>query len=253
MQEELSQEGLSQEGPPQARPTAVAIRKARADNPKMRERDLAHLLGISEAEFVAAWCGRGTRRIDIDFARIFPALEGVGEVMALTRNESAVHEKIGVYDKFIGGRHASMMLGEKIDTRMFPGRWTFGFAVEKNDGDVVRRSLQFFDDTGDAVHKVHTREGSDLKAWEALVDSIVSDDQSAEIQVTGAVEDKRGARDGEVPLRELRERWERMTDTHQFVGILNKLEISRHAAISSVGDDFAWRLDGGAVEAMMKL
>ncbi len=40
-----------------ARPDAAAIRQARADNPKMRERDLATQLGISEAEFVAAWCG----------------------------------------------------------------------------------------------------------------------------------------------------------------------------------------------------
>ncbi|MGE0230285.1 MAG: hemin-degrading factor [Flavobacteriaceae bacterium] len=241
------------EGRSQARPSSEAIRKARDDNPKMRERDLAHLLNISEAEFIAAWCGYGTRRLEVDFDRIFPALEGAGEVMALTRNESAVHEKIGVYDKFIGGKHAAMMLGEKIDTRMFPGRWAYGFAVEKSDGDTVRRSLQFFDKAGDAVHKIHARPATDLKVWESLVDSLVGEDQSDRIDVDVSAREGRGARDGDVPLQELRDRWQRMTDTHQFVGILSKLELSRHAAISSVGDDFAWRLEEGAVDAMMRL
>ena len=236
------------------RPSAEAVRKARADNPKMRERDLAGQLGISEAEFVAAWCGRGTRRIEVSFDRIFPALEAVGEVMALTRNESAVHEKIGVYDNFVGGRHAAMMLGEKIDTRMFPRHWVHGFAVEKTDGDAVRRSLQFFDGAGDAVHKIHARPASDMAVWERLVDALAAADQSTRVDVAdGPAGPPPGANDGNVPLDELRSRWQRMTDTHQFFGLLNKLKLSRRVAVSSVGEDLAWRLDAGTVAAMMNL
>jgi putative hemin transport protein len=40
-------------------PTAGEIRQARRDNPKMRERDLAAQLGISEAQLVAAILRRG--------------------------------------------------------------------------------------------------------------------------------------------------------------------------------------------------
>ena len=39
------------------------IRRARIDNPKLRERDLADQLAITEAELVAAHCGHGVRRI----------------------------------------------------------------------------------------------------------------------------------------------------------------------------------------------
>jgi putative hemin transport protein len=39
------------------KPSPSEIRRARSDNPKMRERDLAIELGISEAELVAAHCG----------------------------------------------------------------------------------------------------------------------------------------------------------------------------------------------------
>ena len=44
------------------KPAPSQIRKARDDNPKMRERDLAAQLGIAEAEFVAAWVGEGATR-----------------------------------------------------------------------------------------------------------------------------------------------------------------------------------------------
>lgn len=231
---------------------APAIRKAREDNPKMRARDLAQKLGISEAEYVAAWCGAEIRRIKVDFDRIFTGLADTGEVLALTRNESAVHEKIGVYDNFIAGKHAAMMLGDTIDMRMFPAIWIHGFAVTSRDGDTVRHSLQFFDAKGDAIHKVHARPNTNLHAWQKLVDGLIAADQSPVVEIAASVSSKTDEPD-EVPVAQLRERWSRMTDTHQFVSILKKLKLSRLAAVSNVGDDFAWRIDNTAVEAMMRL
>src|SRR5690606_17339614 len=147
------------------------IRKARIENPKMRERDLAAQLNISEGELVAAHCGGfGAIRIEPHFERSFPLLRDAGEVMALTRNESAVHEKIGVFEDFHNGAHADMMLGENIDLRMFPRHWVHGFAVEKQVDGEVRRSLQFFNVAGDAIHKVHARPGTDLRVWQRIVE-----------------------------------------------------------------------------------
>ena len=102
------------------KPAPHEIRRARADNPKARERDLAAQIGISEAELVAAHCGDGVSRIEPRVNDLLSGLEAVGEVMALTRNESAVHEKIGVYDKVVPGDHNAMVLGENIDLRIFP-------------------------------------------------------------------------------------------------------------------------------------
>lgn len=229
--------------------SAEDIRNAREASPKLRERDLARQLGISEAEFTAAWCGDGVTRIDVKFDEIFSRAKYLGEVMALTRNEHAVHEKIGIYDNFYSGKRASMMLGEQIDMRMFPVQWTSGFAVEKRVAGDIRRSLQFFDAHGDAVHKIHLRDNSNLYAWQKLIDDIVSPFQSQSVSVVPKPEPAETTVD--VPVEELRDRWSRMTDTHQFVSILRKLNISRHQAVSSVGDDFAWRIDNGSVWSMM--
>ncbi|MBL8579589.1 MAG: hemin-degrading factor [Mesorhizobium sp.] len=230
------------------KPAPHEIRTARADNPKTMERELAAQLGISEAELVAAHCGEGVRRIEPRVNDVLLGLEAVGEVLALTRNESAVHEKIGVYDKIQTGEHAALALGEQIDLRIFPKIWTHGFAVEKRVGDEIKRSLQFFDDAGDAVHKVHLRPASNVDAYERLVAALVSFDQSPTLSLKGI--DSPAAAGEPGSAEELRDRWSSMTDVHQFFGMLKALKLSRHQALRMVGGDYAWELAGESLEAM---
>ncbi|RUW49778.1 hemin-degrading factor [Mesorhizobium sp. M8A.F.Ca.ET.021.01.1.1] len=233
------------------KPAPHEIRRARTENPKARERDLAGQLGISEAELVAAHCGDGVIRIEPRVNDLLTGLEAVGEVMALTRNESAVHEKIGVYDKVVTGNHNAMVLGENIDLRIFPKIWAHGFALEKRDGDDIRRSLQFFDASGEAVHKVHLRPASSLYAYQKLVASLESPNQGPTIEISGPVLDQENeAGTSTASLDDLRDRWGRLTDVHQFFGMLKTLKLSRRQAVRMVGQDYAWLLDNDAVRAM---
>jgi len=217
----------------------------------MRERDLALQLGISEAELVAAHCGEGVIRIEPRVNDILTSLEGLGEVMALTRNESAVHEKIGVYDKVFPGDDAAMVLGSEIDLRIFPRVWKHGFAVTKRDGGEARHSLQFFDAAGEAVHKVHLRPASSVYAYNNLVAALESADQSCHVEIDGAR--RRLKEDAPVTHGQLHERWSKLTDTHQFFGMLRDLGIGRQNAVRMIGPDYAWLLDGGALAAMLSL
>ncbi len=103
----------------QTRPSAEQILKARADSPKMRERDFAQSLGISEADFIAAHCGLdngasiSARRIRADVEVLLKRIAAVGEIMALTRNESVVHEKIGPFEKTVWGHMLRWRLARK--------------------------------------------------------------------------------------------------------------------------------------------
>ncbi|GLQ38477.1 hemin-degrading factor [Rhizobium albus] len=230
-----------------SKPSAEAIRQARAANPSMRERDLAHQLAISEAEFVAAWCGDGVRRIEPDVGRLLAGIGAVGEVMALTRNEDAVHEKIGVYENMQAGAANAIVLGKDIDLRIFPKQWSHGFAVEKRDGTDVKRSLQFFDAAGDAVHKIHLRPASDVVAYEKLVDALQREGDEP-VAIVPRVPQQRQPR--AVGADAVRERWSAMTDPHQFFGLLRTLKLERLDAVDLVGPDFAWPLEGGVLQAM---
>jgi len=237
------------------KPTPQEIRLARSQNPKLRERDLALQLGISEAELVAAHCGDGVRRIEPRVRDLLGELPALGEVMTLTRNDSAVHETKGTFGEVRASPHAAAVFGDNIDLRVFYEHWVHGFAVEKRDGDSIRRSLQFFDAAGEAVHKIHLRPASDLAAYEALVESHLSADQSPVLRTESIPPEAAGMETLETFSRrdELRARWGGMTDVHQFYGMLKTLNVPRHVAVRSVGEDYAWPIDREAVNALLPL
>ncbi|MBO6920388.1 MAG: hemin-degrading factor, partial [Rhizobiaceae bacterium] len=99
--------------------TASEIREFCANNTKMRERDIANMLNIKEAQLIAAHVGYGATRLNCAMDEIFSGLANVGEVLALTRNDAAVHEKTGIYDAYHGGKFASMVSNAQIDLRLF--------------------------------------------------------------------------------------------------------------------------------------
>jgi putative hemin transport protein len=228
------------------------IRNLRAQHPEMRERDFARIQKISEAELVAAYVGDSNVRLRADVETFLAHAETLGEVMCLTRNESVVHEKIGPFEKARYSPHASIVLGEQIDLRIFPKFWASAFAVAKTDKEgVAKRSLQFFDAAGDAVMKVHARPVTDLAAFDALVELLRADEQSQVVEATPI--DDREVADGAIPasIEELRAAWQRLTDTHQFFPMLKKLNFTRHQAVSSIAGDFAWPLPPDAVGSLL--
>jgi putative hemin transport protein len=207
----------------------------------VRERDLAGQLGISEAELVAADVGAGTVRLTCDVPAVLNGLAEVGEVMALTRNESVVHEKIGTYGGVRLGEGAGVVIGDEINLRVFPPRWKHAFAVEKVTADgQTRRSLQFFDRAGDAVHKVYLRLASDLARYRALVTQLASPDQEASLPEVAPILPV--ARNDAVSREELNASWSRLTDTHDFYP-MRRLKLPRIDAVAMAEDTFTWPLD----------
>ena len=234
--------------------TPDTIRAARENAPKLRDRDLAENLGIPEAGLVAAHVGADGPRRAVRIAahpdRLMPAAEAMGEVMALTRNPSAVHEKIGTYGNYHPGAHAAMVLTEAVDLRIFPAHWRHAFLVEVDGEDATRRSLQVFDAAGDAVHKVILRPGSDLAAWDRAQAELASDDQS-QIARLAPRQAPEAATSRPDRAEELRAEWRKMTDTHQFLRMVSKLKMNRLGAYRIAGAPFVRRLAPGAVDAAL--
>ena len=158
--------------------TPDQIRALRVENPKARARDLAHAHGLTEAALVAAHVGHGVTAIAAVPDQLMPHVAAMGDVMALTRNESCVHERRGVYEDYHGGAHAQMVLGPEIDLRIFPSHWQHGFAVVEDAPDGAKRSVQVFDAAGDAVHKVFLKPESDVAAFARMVDDLRLPDQA---------------------------------------------------------------------------
>lgn len=213
-----------------APPTALAARWAalRAEKPQLRARDAAAALGVSEGELVASQVGAGTTRIGGDWSTILQAVEALGPVMALTRNESVVHEKTGVYQNVSAGSHVGLALGPEIDLRLFYTRWAHGFAVGGTDHP--KPSLQFFDAAGTAVHKIFLTDGSDRAAFAALVERFRHADQAPALAPQEIVRPA-VLEDAEIDVGSFRAGWDAMEDTHQFFGLLKSHRLDRLQAM----------------------
>lgn len=234
-----------------ATPSASEIRQARAENPKIRDRDFAAKLNITEAQLVAAYAGHGVTRIQPKPDEIVPRLTALGEVMALTRNDSCVIEKVGVYENYRSGEHASMVNNPEIDLRFFPAHWVSAFAAERAGDNGPRRSIQIFDAAGDAVHKIHLRPASDVVEFDRLVAGLKLDDQSGELAVAPR-KPADAPRLNPGKAEELRKGWAGMTDTHQFIGLTRKQGMNRLGAYRVAGEPLALELERGAVNQMLE-
>jgi putative hemin transport protein len=219
------------------------LRQARADNPKMRAYDLAAKLGVTEAALVAAQVdGAQVVRIDPTLDRLIPQVQTLGEVMALTRNRSVVHERHGVYQDWHPGPHAAMVLGAEIDLRMFPKHWVHGFVIRSGP----RPSIQIFDAAGDGVHKIFLGQDSGSAALDRLVADLRLDDQGDSIMLAprAAVEPAQSRPDR---AGDLRRDWADLTDTHQFLRVVSRLKMNRLGAYRVVGQPWAEALAPQAV------
>lgn len=233
-----------------------------------RHRDIAAQLGVSEGELIAAHpaasgesptrsAGLQARRLRGGWPQLVGSLESVGTVMALTRNPSCVHERVGIYREVSAtgpaGREMGLVLGGAIDLRIFYSHWAHGFAVtEAHEGD-VQRSFQFFDASGTAVHKVFMTPQTDRQAWARLVESF-ADDQAA----PGMTATAPPARPAEAPDRSIdragfQQAWASMRDTHEFFGLLRSHGLSRTQALRLADPRFAQPVDPASAQQVLSV
>lgn len=209
--------------------------------PNLWPRDAAKRLGVSEAELVAARCGQGVDRLDGRWGSLLEALPKLGRVKVITRNEYAVHEKIGHYAPITVSGHNASVSNPDMDLRIGLSRWRFGYAVRDKNKKGERKSLQFFDATGTAVHKIYLLEDSDFNAYNQLVTTHLAEDQLPRERVEAWIPQKQPRTDN-VDVELLRRRWRALKDVHQFEPMLRELKVSRTQACELIGSEFAERI-----------
>lgn len=212
-------------------------------NPKSRIRDAARALGVQEVELLALGCGNGVTRLAGDWKELLLSFVELGPIMALTRNEHAVHEKKGIYQNLSFEGAMGMALDKNIDLRFFMRHWAKAFACEDETLRGKRYNFQFFDRYGQALHKVYLEENSNVDAFIQLVAKWRSPDQSKEEPVEALPPQEQERPDTEVDVQALRQSWEGMTNTHEFVGLLRDHNVSRRQALRLIGNDMAWQVD----------
>jgi putative hemin transport protein len=206
------------------------------ENPRIRIRDAARQLQTTEAEIIAAFAGSSVIRLENKFTELWKRMPELGYIMALTRNESCVHERKGMFEKVgINSKHVGIVSGADIDMRMFFERWAFAFAVFDNEAAAFKRSIQVFDHQGTAVVKIFLQENSNHDAFEKLVREF-----SATLQLSSLAVRSAGPspvyNDDQVDVAAFRNDWSELKDTHDFFPMLKKHNVSRLHALRIAGE-----------------
>lgn len=171
---------------------------------RRRHVDIAAELKISEGELIAIHVRSGQPqqlhelcglRLRPCWPELIAALAAFGELMALTRNASCVHELKGSYLHFHQGLQRSneapasppagssadtaaqppsmlppmpligVVSGDRISQRLFLSEWAYGFAVSELTPGGMQRSLQFYDAGGCAIHKIFLQNEAQVPIW----------------------------------------------------------------------------------------
>lgn len=216
----------------------------RLEQPRLRIRDAAALLNVSEAELLYASRSDAVVRLRPDWRELFDALPAFGRLMALTRNEHCVHERYGEYDniRFSANGLMGLVVNGAIDLRLFTAGWTSLFAVTDALKDSTqRRSLQIFNRQGVAVHKIYLTDESDDASWQPLLGRMALD--AAEIDeplvIDPFVTEAAPRPDEEVDAQALRTDWAALKDTHHFHAMLRRHDVARLQALRLAGPEFA--------------
>ncbi len=211
----------------------------KAENPKMRIRDAAKQLGASEGQLVAAGVGTTATKLEGNWMELLPEVLSLGKVMALTRNDDAVHERKGLYDNITFQGPVGTAVNEDVDLRMFMMHWASAYAVNEND----RLSIQFFDKAGDAVHKIYCTDDSNIAAYHELVKKYTAAEQTTELAVTEYPAKPVEKADSEIDIAGFQEAWKGITDTHQFFGLLSQFGVTRLQAMRIAPEGLVQKVD----------
>ncbi|MBE8713768.1 hemin-degrading factor [Sphingobacterium hungaricum] len=215
------------------------------ENPKVRIRDAAKTLGVSEAELVAT--NPDNILLNSDIEGMLKQIKDFGYVMALTRNEDAVHERKGTYTKATFNAHVGLVVNPDIDLRLFMYNWKYAFAVNENN----RKSIQFFDTRGEAIHKIYLTEKSDEQAYQLFIDQFKADpaiELSIDSNPKAVVEE---TPDNEIDVESFQKEWLGLTDTHNFFGILKKHAVSRRQSMRLAPANHAIQIPVADVEKLL--
>lgn len=231
-------------------PAATRDAFAQARRTGLRAKEAAEAIGLTEGAALAAFVGHdipdfhalpvltplAVYPLQAPWLPLLQSLQACGPVMALTRNDTTVHEKTGVYQRVSGNEAMGLVLGGDIDLRLFFGRWASGLLVVEPGAasDIhAKTSLQFFDERGVAVHKVFPVQTTDRQAWHTLLAASV--DLSQHLDFDPGLQPLQAPYGDQVadPSAFAKD-WAAMTDTHQFFGLLKKHDVQRLPALAAV-------------------
>ncbi len=212
----------------------------------IRARDAAERLATTEAALVACGATGPATPLRPDWAALIGAMPQAGRIMALTRNDHAVHERKGQFVDVSSGPGHILVLGPDIDLRLFPRQWAHAYAL---GGE--RPSIQIFDKDGIAAHKIYATDATDRDGWARILADFTA--EAAPEPPAAPPAPAAAQEEAAVDAGALRTDWLALRDTHDFFPMLRRHRATRRQAFGLAGQDLALRLEPHAGAEALRL
>lgn len=225
----------------------------KANDNSLKSYDVAQQLSVSELELVVSKLDAGVTLLNADIHAQFRAIESLGEVLAITRNHSVIHAKVGTYNNLSLHKTMGLAFGE-IDLRIFMKQFCYALAVDATLSPRKCASLQFFNGDGIAVHKVFLLPQSNHKAYEELVATFKApSSELAEINPQPPKSLLDSAEQVGLDLPAFEAQWRELKDVHHFMALLKKHHIERVPAYRAINDELALELQPSAFKQALEM
>ena len=233
---------------------AESWEKLKIENPKLRIRNAAKDLGVTEEELLVLGCGKQVTRLKSEFKELLLEIEKLGNVTAITRNDDVVHERKGVYlNPSFHGMHVGLFVGADIDLRLFLTSWKSVYAVSEGAEGSERNSIQFFAKDGQAIHKIYLNEKSNLDEFKAIVKNYKSDNQDTTTEVAASKPKEVTKPDSEIDIEGFKNKWNTLKDTHDFFGMLKEFGVSRTQALRLAPEGKTKKIGNDSTRGILEL
>ncbi len=226
-------------------------------HPKSRNRNIADALQVSELEILEVADNCQISYLGDDYKSLLKDFDGLGPLMALTRNDHAVHETTGDYKQvsFMKKMPMGIAHNKVIDLRYFFHNWAHVYAVEMPGHKKTVRSIQFFDVYGNAVHKVYCTKHTNMEAYDHMLSKHTEYHQkertSLEIKEATLVPNGTNLLPNEI--ERFQKDWLEMKDTHDFFGLLKKNKLKRQEAFRIAPQGAAYRVENDSIVKILQL
>lgn len=225
--------------------------------PSLRTRDAARALNVPEAELIAACVNDNSFHLDNRPEALLTALETVGEVLVVTRNETAILEKKGYFKGLTfntqNGLNTAQSNNSGIDLRLLLNSWRYGFLVIEERHIGRNKSLQFFDRKGQAVQKIYMTQNSNEPAFAKIISQFISSQQPTYLDLVPEKASEQLMPERDIKWHKVRKNWQEMQSSHDFFQLLIGTNVTRQQAYDNVGRDLAYEILPNALQHLCEL
>lgn len=217
--------------------------------PKIRVKNAAEKLGVSEVELLATNLDNGVTQLNPDFKEIISSLKNFGEVNIVSRNNDCIAETKGTFENFIlDDSNSGKIVSGNLNLNLFFNEWKFAFAVDDEEG----KSIQFFNHQGNAVLKVYLTAESDETKFEELTLKFKSETKIPELEIEDDSKEVEVKTDEDVDKTGLGQDWKNMENLDDFDILLKKYGISKTQAYRLAPEqDFAKKISNKRVVKLL--